>query len=191
MTECRVIPLNKGWVFRQADDEKAEFLPVSRFPTNVHLDLMHHGLIADPFLGKNEFDVQWVGEKAWVYTTSFDTPALKGGEKAVLAFGGLDTHATVRLNATKILETENMFIPERIDVTELLRESNGPNVLNVTFESTFLLGKKIKEQYPNHHWTCWNGDSSRLAVRKAQYHYVWLLYLPRLAITMTDLFILM
>ncbi|KAG5289962.1 beta-mannosidase [Histoplasma ohiense] len=173
MTECRVVPLNKGWVFRQADDEKAEFLPVSQFPTNIHLDLMHHGLIADPFLGKNEFDVQWVGEKAWVYTTSFDTPALKGREKAVLAFGGLDTHATVRLNATKILETENMFIPERIDVTELLRESNGPNVLNVTFESTFLLGKKIKEQYPSHHWTCWNGDSSRLAVRKAQYHYGW------------------
>lgn len=191
MTECRVIPLNKGWVFRQADDEKAEFLPVSQFPTNVHLDLMHHGLIADPFLGKNEFDVQWVGEKAWVYTTSFDTPTLKGGEKAVLAFGGLDTHATVRLNATKILETENMFIPERIDVTELLRESNGPNVLNVTFESTFLLGKKIKEQYPNHYWACWNGDSSRLAVRKAQYHYVWLLYLSRLAISMTDLFIFM
>ncbi|PGH31200.1 beta-mannosidase [[Emmonsia] crescens] len=173
MAERGVFPLNEGWVFKQADDEKAEFLSVSQFPTNVHLDLMHHGLIPDPFTGKNELDVQWVGEKPWVYKTSFDAPALKDGDKAVLAFDGLDTHAIVLLNDTKILETENMFIPERVDVTELLRESKGSNVLNITFESTYLIGKKIKEQYPNHRWGCWNGDCSRLAVRKAQYHYGW------------------
>lgn len=176
MAERGVFPLNEGWVFKQADDEKAEFLSVSQFPTNVHLDLMHHGLIPDPFTGKNELDVQWVGEKPWVYKTSFDAPALKDGDKAVLAFDGLDTHAIVLLNDTKILETENMFIPERVDVTELLRESKGSNVLNITFESTYLIGKKIKEQYPNHRWGCWNGDCSRLAVRKAQYHYVRFLY---------------
>ncbi|KKZ65862.1 beta-mannosidase [[Emmonsia] crescens] len=173
MAERSVFPLNEGWVFKQADDEKAEFLSVSQFPTNVHLDLMHHGLIPDPFTGKNELDVQWVGEKPWVYKTSFDAPALKDGDKAVLAFDGLDTHAAVLLNGTKILETENMFIPERVDVTELLRESKRSNVLNITFESTYLIGKKIKEQYPNHRWGCWNGDCSRLAVRKAQYHYGW------------------
>ncbi|KLJ12427.1 beta-mannosidase [Blastomyces silverae] len=173
MSERSVIALNAGWVFKQADDEKAQFLSVSQFPTNVHLDLMHHGLIPDPFIGKNELAVQWVGEKSWVYQTSFDNPPLRDGEKAVLAFDGLDTHATVLLNGKKILETENMFIPERVDVTELLRESKGSNVLNITFASTFLLGKKIKEQYPEHRWGCWNGDCSRLAVRKAQYHYGW------------------
>ncbi|OJD28359.1 hypothetical protein ACJ73_00230 [Blastomyces percursus] len=173
MPERRVIALNEGWIFKQADDEKAQFLSVSQFPTNVHLDLMHHGLIPDPFIGKNELAVQWVGEKPWVYKTSFDNPPLRDGEKAVLAFDGLDTHATVLLNDTKVLETENMFIPERVDVTELLRESKGSNVLTITFASTFLFGKKIKEQHPEHRWGCWNGDCSRLAVRKAQYHYGW------------------
>ncbi|KAK2780668.1 Beta-mannosidase B [Emmonsiellopsis sp. PD_33] len=173
MAERSVIAINKDWVFKQADDEKAQFLAVSQFPTNVHLDLMHHGLIPDPFIGKNENDVQWVGEKAWIYKTTFDAPALKDGEKAVLAFDGLDTHATVLLNDKKILETENMFVPERVDVTELLQQSKGSNVLHITFESTFLIGKKIQEQHPKHHWGCWNGDCSRLGVRKAQYHYGW------------------
>ncbi|PGH10170.1 hypothetical protein AJ79_05525 [Helicocarpus griseus UAMH5409] len=173
MAERSVIPLDKNWVFKQADDEKSQFLSVAQFPTNVHLDLMHHGIIPDPFIGKNELDVQWVGEKSWIYQTTFDTPTLKDGDKVVLTFDGLDTHATVLLNDKKILETENMFIPERVDVTELLQKSKGQNVLHITFESTFLIGKKIREQYPDHHWGCWNGDSSRLAVRKAQYHYGW------------------
>ncbi|KAL1958971.1 hypothetical protein VTO42DRAFT_3524 [Malbranchea cinnamomea] len=173
MTLRKVIPINQNWVFKQADNPDVDFLPVSHFPTNIHLDLIHHGIIPDPFIGKNETAVQWVGEKAWVYRTTFNGPgSLNEGDKAVLAFDGLDTYATVLLNNHKILTTENMFVPERVDVTKLLRQGDD-NVLEITFDSAFLIGKKIKEQYPLHHWGCWNGDASRLAVRKAQYHYGW------------------
>ena len=175
MAERKVIPLDKGWEFKQADDPQAPFRSVAQFPTNVHLDLMHHGLIPDPFIGKNETEVQWVGEKAWVYRTSFSSPeSLQDGQKAVLAFDGLDTFATVLLNNEKILTTDNMFIPERVDITSLLQKGSGANenVLEITFDSAFLTGRKIKEQHPHHPWGCWNGDDSRLAVRKAQYHYV-------------------
>lgn len=73
--------------------------------------------------------------------------------KAVLAFDGLDTFAEVRLDDGIILRSENMFISHRVDVTEIL---------------------KSKDQHdPNHKWTCWNGESARLAVRKAQYHWGW------------------
>lgn len=172
MAERRVIPIDKGWVFRQADDGNSEFLPVAQFPTNVHLDLIHHEIIPDPYIGKNENDVQWVGEKAWVYRTTFVTPSLEEGEKAVLAFDGLDTYATVLLNGKEILKTENMFIPERIDVSHHLKDRTKENHLEITFESAFLVGMQTKERYPEHYWGCWNGDPSRLAVRKAQYHYV-------------------
>jgi beta-mannosidase len=172
MTERRVIPIDKGWVFRQADNKNSKFLAVAQFPTNVHLDLMHHGIIPDPFIGKNENDVQWVGEKAWLYRTTFATPTLKEGEKAVLAFEGLDTYATVLLNGEEILKTENMFVPERVDVTHHLQDRTEENHLEITFESAFLIGMKTKERHPEHYWGCWNGDPSRLAVRKAQYHYV-------------------
>jgi hypothetical protein len=148
---------------------------VAQFPTNVHLDLLAHGLIADPFMGTNENDVQWVGETGWVYRVRFATPkgTGKGGGKAVLVFEGLDTFATVALNGKVVIETENMFVPERIDVTDVLRgEGEGENELVVEFDSAYLRGWKLVEKHPKHTWGVWNGDNSRLAVRKAQYHWV-------------------
>ena len=170
-----VVQLNKGWQFRQADDLNSVYLETRGFPTEIHLDLLHHGIIRDPFVGKQENDVQWVGEKPWTYRTKFWSPIdllHDSPKKAVLVFEGLDTYATVVLNGETILETENMFLPSRVDVTENLFYGED-NILEITFESTFLIGKRIVEKNPNHKWGCWNGDPSRLAVRKAQYHYGW------------------
>jgi beta-mannosidase len=169
MAPRAVIPVDKNWEFRQADKDDSQFLPVSQFPTNVHLDLQHHGLIPDAFIGKNELDVQWVGEAQWTYKTTFTAQAVPEGARAVLAFDGLDTFATVVLNGTTILQTDSMFIPERVDVTSVLKEQNE---LVIDFDSAFIRGCKLVEQYPDHKWGCWNGDTSRLAVRKAQYHWV-------------------
>lgn len=171
-----IFPIDKGWTFKQADKKDSEFLPVAQFPTNVHLDLIANKVIEDPFIGKNENDVQWVGEVPWVYKTSFASPSLseaqRGTVKAVLAFDGLDTFATVVLNGKEILKTDNMFIAERVDVTAYL-ETQRNNELEITFESAYLKGCAIVEKHPDHHWGCWNGDTSRLAVRKAQYHWGW------------------
>jgi beta-mannosidase len=174
----RVIPINEGWTFKQADSEDSVFLPVAQFPTNVHLDLMANKIIEDPFVGKNELDVQWIGEAVWVYKTSFTVSSLNSGErgrsvKAVLSFEGLDTYATVLLNGQEILKTESMFISERVDVTTLLLAGEDKkNELEITFESAYLKGKQLIDEHPEHKWGCWNGDASRLAVRKAQYHWV-------------------
>lgn len=166
-----VLPIDKNWEFKQAGQHDDDFLPVAQFPTNVHLDLMHHGLIPDPYMGKNELDVQWVGETVWAYRTSFEAPELPEGAAAVLAFAGLDTFATVFLNGTKILESDNMFTPERVDVTPAIKA--GANRLFITFDSAYLRGWKEVEKHPAHKWGCWNGDNSRLAVRKAQYEFGW------------------
>jgi beta-mannosidase len=175
MSKHTITSIDKHWTFKQAEKKDSKFLPVAQFPTNVHLDLIANGVIADPFVGKNENDVQWIGEVPWVYKTTFPSPALSTEErsnvKAVLAFDGLDTYATVLLNGKEILKTESMFIPERVDVTTTLKKE-GNNELEITFESAYLKGCAIVEAHPNHHWGCWNGDTSRLAVRKAQYHWV-------------------
>jgi beta-mannosidase len=175
MAKFSSTPINQGWTFKQADKKDAEFLPVAQFPTNVHLDLIANNIIADPFIGKNENDVQWVGEVPWVYKTTFSSPTVQESDraivKAVINFEGLDTYATVLLNGKEILKTESMFTPERVDVTTALKKE-GDNELEITFESAYLKGCQIVEQHPNHHWGCWNGDTGRLAVRKAQYHWV-------------------
>lgn len=171
MAPRTVTAIDKNWQFRQAAHDDSTYLPVGQFPTNVHLDLLHNKKIPDPFIGKNELDVQWIGEVAWVYKTTFAGQKVPEGAKAVLAFDGLDTFATVRLNGKTILEAENMFLPERVDVTDVLAQ-DGDNELEITFDSAYLRGWKLVEEHPDHKYICWNGDDSRLAVRKAQYHWV-------------------
>jgi beta-mannosidase len=90
----------------------------------------------------------------------------------VLAFDGLDTFATVKLNGETVLESDNMFIPHRLDVTKQLSPGQK-NVLEIDFASARLEAIKIKEKHPGHRWVGFNGDMARLAVRKAQYHWGW------------------
>lgn len=171
MSVRTIIPIDANWRFKQADKDDSSYLPVARFPTQIHLDLMHHKIIPDPYMGQNENDVQWIGETAWVYRTTFPTPEIKSNTRAVLVFAGLDTFATVALNGQTILETDNMFVSERADVTASLNKY-ADNELIITFAAAYLRGWKEVEKQPHHKWGCWNGDNSRLGVRKSQYHWV-------------------
>jgi hypothetical protein len=66
--------LSDGWGLRHED----AVLP-ARVPGCVHTDLLTAGLIPDPFLGTNEHDVAWVGDRAWTYTTR-SVPPNRGWE---------------------------------------------------------------------------------------------------------------
>ncbi|KAI4166044.1 MAG: hypothetical protein LQ342_000475 [Letrouitia transgressa] len=133
MSQRTVIPLDRDWKFRNACDDCNSSLPVSQFPTNIHLDLCHHVITPDPYFAKTEKTVQWVGEQTWIYKTSFSVPE-HHASRAVLVFQGLDTYAKVRLNGREILKTQNAFTPERVDVTQLLQKSSC-NWLEITFHS--------------------------------------------------------
>ena len=114
-----------------------------------------------------------MNEKRWIYRV--ELPAVSERErgpntKIVLAFDGLDTIAWVRLNGDVVLRTSNMFIPYRVDVTKHISNTKA-NILEIEFASAFREARKAKENSPDHRWISWNGDPSRLAVRKAQYHW--------------------
>ncbi|RSL48472.1 hypothetical protein CEP54_012913 [Fusarium duplospermum] len=161
--------LESGWSFQSGRDGDEEWKPVARVPTVVHMDLMDNGIISDPFLNMNEIDAEWVGETSWSYRTTFASPA-QDGMSAYLLFDGLDTFAKVKLNESVILESYNMFVSHRVDITNLLRKDN---TLRVDFESALLRGREIKEKIPDHQFVLFNGEAGRLAVRKAQYHWGW------------------
>ncbi len=55
-------PLDDGWILRHED----EALPAV-VPGCVHTDLLAAGAIPDPFLGRNEGEVAWVGRREWSY----------------------------------------------------------------------------------------------------------------------------
>ncbi|KAF4334987.1 beta-mannosidase [Fusarium beomiforme] len=163
--------LEKGWSFKKTKDDQDSWKPVARVPTVAHLDLMDNGLIPDPFLDMNELDVEWVGETSWTYRTVFDSPPTDGAS-VYLTFEGLDTFAQVSLNNTIILESDNMFLSHRVNITNHL-QLEEPNILVINFDSALLRGRELQKQYPGHRWELFNGEASRLAVRKAQYHWGW------------------
>lgn len=141
----------------------------AQVPGNVYQDLLQQGLIADPHFGRNEQDVQWVAERDWCYRLDFTLTSLPTEPHVELVFEGLDTFAQVWLNDSLLLESRNMFVPARVDVKALLKP--GPNRLVLLFAAALRVGREIEA--PLAKLPLWNGDSSRLYVRKAPYHYGW------------------
>ena len=172
------LPLTKNWLVKEhnmslpieSDGTSEEgWLPTS-VPGTVHQALLDADRIPDPFQGTNENDLQWIGERDWLYRCSFTlTEDIQAARHVELYFEGLDTFTAVWLNGTEIARSTNMFVPLHVDVTSQLRP--GQNELLLNFESALRLGQALEARHGKH--VSWNGDSSRLYVRKAQYHYGW------------------
>ncbi|AEO59187.1 glycoside hydrolase family 2 protein [Thermothelomyces thermophilus ATCC 42464] len=177
MTQHTARVLSSGWEFKSDADEK--WLPVSGSPSNVHTDLMRHGLIPDPFQDTNELEVRWVAERTWRYRTSFATPSCYGRARGVrvdLVFEGLDTFATVTLNGQVILRSDNMFLEHRVDVGDVLvdgAEEESINTLEIAFEPAGRRGLELVRAHPEHEFIVHQTEVSRGPVRKAQYHWGW------------------
>jgi beta-mannosidase len=187
-------PLSTGWSFRDADDQSSNaWLPVPVVPSVVHQDLQANNKYAllyalridksslittyffrlkNPYVGFNELEARWVNEKSWTYRTVFQKPAVPAGSSIVLAFDGLDTFATVKLDGSVILESDNMFLAHRVDVTKAL-ESEGDHVLEIDFDCAMRRARELRDNDTKHNWASFNGDPARMAARKAQYHWGW------------------
>lgn len=177
MNALSSVELSSGWEFKRADDAPDAWLPVQRVPTEVHIDLLDNGKIEDPFVDLNELSTRWVGEHSWIYRTSFASPdALTSpGARTDLIFKGLDTFATVTLNGTEILKSDNMFIEHRVSVGSLLKppSSEDKNDLTIVFDSPRRRGLELVEAHPEHRFIVHQTEVSRGPVRKAQYQWGW------------------
>lgn len=139
--------LTDSWHIRQVDPVAAldrdmldeagrptgtDWLPVSDMPSMVHDVLVEHGVIETPWLPGRAEACKWVAEKDWIYATRF-TAEQPGGD-AWLRFKGLDTIADVYLNGEQIASHANMYVPLRVNVTDLLLSEN---TLVLHFHSVF------------------------------------------------------
>ncbi|EMG48589.1 hypothetical protein G210_0809, partial [Candida maltosa Xu316] len=113
-------------------------------------------------------DVSWVSELTWQYRCVFDCPGSSNDdEDPILIFRGVDTFADIQVNNQTILHTSNAFRIYTIPVSTL----HENNELVITFSSPTIEGKKLEEEYGE--MPVWNGDSSRVYVRKPQFQYGW------------------
>ncbi|MEU1254933.1 glycoside hydrolase family 2 protein [Streptomyces chartreusis] len=108
-------PLTDGWILRHPDGAAAS-LPAA-VPGCVHTDLLAAGVIPDPFLGRAETEVAWVGRRDWTYETDLD--AASAHEQTDLVFDGLDTVAEILLDGRVLGRVRNMHRSYRFDVTGL------------------------------------------------------------------------
>ncbi|WP_329454327.1 glycosyl hydrolase 2 galactose-binding domain-containing protein [Streptomyces sp. NBC_01497] len=142
------VPLDQGWTLRH----EGEDIP-ARVPGCVHTDLLAARRIPDPFLGRNELDVDWVGRADWRYDIvvgARDT----SHERTDLVFEGLDTVAEILLGGEILGNTANMHRSYRFDVTDRLGEAGTP--LSVCFTSAYAAAAGLRtrmgareEAYPH------------------------------------------
>lgn len=171
-TASRSMILDGGWTLSGVDTFTAD-IPAT-VPGTVHTDLLANGLIPDPFWRDNEERLQWVGEKDWIYRTTFQVESgFLEAEMVELVFEGLDTFAEVILNGQSLLETDNMFREWSVDVKPHLLP--GENTLEVRFRSPLPPALAAQAALP---YTLPAGNDrgdppSRVFVRKAAYHYGW------------------
>ncbi|OBZ77132.1 Beta-mannosidase B [Grifola frondosa] len=85
-----------------------------------------------------------------------------------LVFDGLDVRYG-RVEQTKDSRDGEPVVSYRASVKEYIKA--GENDLVIKFASAFRKGRAIEKQHGK--LNLWNGDSSRLHVRKAQYNYGW------------------
>lgn len=131
----------------------------ARVPGSVYDDLLRAGLIADPYYERNSLLCEWVENRFWSYRTDFRVPEEYAGRRIRLVLKGIDYHAHIFLNDSKIAEHTGMYAPCTVDVTDLI-EFKKTNSLTVLLENA-----------PNEMGQI--GYTSRTFTQKARFGYKW------------------
>ncbi|MDR2765067.1 MAG: glycoside hydrolase family 2 [Tannerella sp.] len=145
-------------------------------PGNVELDLLAAGLIQDPMIGSNVWEMRPYEGYQWCYTRTFPTPGHVAGQRVCLRFGGIDCLADIWLNGEKVGEAENMLIEHVFDVTDRLKDS-GENTLQVILRSAVIESQNYLLHAYSGKGSTANTESEN--IRKAPHGYGWDI-LPRL-----------
>jgi len=173
MPERRTTYLNDGWEFIETQREgRGEWL-TAQVPGHVHLDLVSHGIIGDPFYRMQEIGAQWVDKTDWSYRCKIKFTPDEDLPKRILRFEGLDTICSIRLNGEVVGEHDNMHTVCEIDVSGKLRE--GENEIRVDFRAAAPVGEARRAEYFKSEGLPekTKGFPERAFVRKAQYMFGW------------------
>jgi beta-mannosidase len=114
-----------------------------QIPGDVHSALIAAGIIPDPYVGRNEYDVRWVAEQDWVATREFDWDG-KGAWNLDIDY--LDTVAEIKINNKSVLKADNCFRRYQPDVSKVLKR--GKNRIEIRFFSNVKEVAKRQKAHP-------------------------------------------
>ncbi|MCF3963151.1 glycoside hydrolase family 2 protein [Streptomyces fuscigenes] len=161
-TSLRAVSLHEGWTLRH----EGRALP-AQVPGCVHTDLISAGVVPDPFLSRNETDVDWVGRREWVYDTVLPARG-SGHERTDLVFDGLDTVAEISVGGEVVGRTANMHRGYRFDVTD---RTAADTPLSVLFACSYDAAEAVRERLGASKEAY--GEDPRPFIRKMACAYGW------------------
>lgn len=140
-------------------------------PGVVHIDLLHAGIISEPYNGYNELLLRWVALDNWTFTRTFTATQQMLQGTSYLQFDGtsceidslfgvacpalmnhilgLDTIATVTLNGRFIGNSTNAFVRWEAPLpSAVLKPGIDENTISVSFQCAQCVGQTLAAQYP-------------------------------------------
>ena len=136
--------LNDSW------NVKTDTLDINmqvNLPSVIIADMYEEGLIPHPYYSDVEPSLQWIPQREWVYTLSFDAvEGIMNEDVIELVFEGLDTYADVWLNGKHLFYADNMFRTWTCDVEDILKEKD--NNIKIKFYPFDKVRDSLIETYP-------------------------------------------
>ncbi len=161
------IDLNGIWKLKNLDgNESCDIL----MPSCNYVGLHKAGIIDDPIVEDNEEKLQWISEKRWEFTKSFEiTKEEASKENLKLIFEQIDTLATIYINGEFVGETVSAHIIYEFDIKRFV--SVGSNNICIVFEPPHEKIAKYQEQFKLPKRSL--GIHGNPHVRFPQYHFGW------------------
>ncbi|HWR12055.1 MAG TPA: glycoside hydrolase family 2 protein [Rectinemataceae bacterium] len=154
------------WRLYQIDGEIV--VPMA-IPGDILSALVAGGIAPDPYSGRNEDEVRWVGGADWRVEREFEVPpALLACERIFLDIEVIDTVASVEINGTRVGDNTSMFTRFRRDLTSALKK--GKNLISISIRSPEKAAADIAATlpYPIPESTYPSSSPHRNLLRKAQ-----------------------
>lgn len=98
------------------------WLALSHFPMQVQDVLLEYGQLPQEVLVGWCDEAKWIAEYDWLYACEFDIEQEKRPARLVLH--GVDTIADIYLNDRLIARHDDLFLPEDVDITGMLKAHN-------------------------------------------------------------------
>ncbi|WP_052249451.1 glycoside hydrolase family 2 protein [Tateyamaria sp. ANG-S1] len=123
-------------------DETGQYTAPMVLPGDGISALRDARVIPDPYWGRNEHNLRWIGERDWLLTRTFRAT----DRHMTLVLSMLDTVVDVSLNGQTVLRADSMFRAHRVDVSDAL--VLGENVITLHFRSAPRIAKDRAEAQP-------------------------------------------
>ncbi len=140
----KVYSLNGQWEMRSTNDEHWESAHV---PGSVFTDLLHNGLMEDPFYRDNEDKALALSYNDYEYAREFNVSSdLLKHDRIFLYCEGLDTLTEIKINGKLVAKTNNMHRSYEFDVKDTLKE--GSNNIHILFFSPTRYIEQMQKKLP-------------------------------------------